>query len=208
MPMIVFANSKPILEYPKSPIKKVFLSDTKMRIGIIAIVLTTIISIIMVCNLLDFDMYVKGIFCVAILWLTGFFVILLHNYYLEVIFRNKTNDIPNEHKSFWYSINPDGVLGICLDDEWKFVLSRMLHLKMITHEEFMNYHNECFDLETDFGNSCVSYQIEAKLDIINLKKISFFIDEGKLNNIFIEIKDSTGIGDLLIKSNGKPNKKS
>lgn len=110
------------------------------------------------------------------------------------------------------SISFAGCMGINLGDSWKFVLSRMLHLKLISKETFMEYHKEyekCIEdpfLEYSVG----SFSTEEHFN--NIKELEFTIKDGVLNDVKItfigEQYDTKSIMEIieykLTRKYGKP----
>lgn len=76
-----------------------------------------------------------------------------------------------------------GCMGINLGDSWKFVLSRMLHLKLITKETFMEYHKEYEEFIGDPFMEVGYFKSEEHFH--NVKDLEFDVRNGVLESVHI-----------------------
>ncbi len=81
------------------------------------------------------------------------------------------------------TINLIGCMGINIGDSWDFVLSRMMHLNLITKETAQNYEKEYQWWQKEDGSSfmeCTVGRFYAEEHFNNIKSIEFQIENGIL----------------------------
>ena len=96
------------------------------------------------------------------------------------------------------TINFVGCMGINLGDSWKFVLSRMLHLNLISKKKFMEYH---VNYEEYIGNSFMEtsvgrFSIEEHFN--NIQELEYVVRYGVLNRVFIKFAGEQQDIDTLV----------
>ena len=116
------------------------------------------------------------------------------------------------------TISPQGTMGFIIGDKWNFVLSRMLHLQLITKDEFKKYKEEypayigdwmecnygCFVVSCHFNNiKQIEFSMKKWCANKNLYRIvsrasrnGFFEEENKTYD-FQKIRTTIGKYDRL-----------
>ncbi len=99
------------------------------------------------------------------------------------------------------TLNFQGCLGINLGDSWKFVLSRMLHLNLISKKKFYEYHT---NYEQYIGDAFMEigvgrFAIEEHFN--NINELEFWIQNGVLDSIHMsfmgEHTDTDSVVDIV-----------
>ena len=85
------------------------------------------------------------------------------------------------------TINFVGCMGINLGDSWKHVLSRMLHLNLISKKKFKEYH---MGYEEWIGDSFMEISagcFSSEEHFNNIQNLEFVVRHGVLNRVNIEL---------------------
>ena len=85
------------------------------------------------------------------------------------------------------TLNFQGCIGINLGDSWKFVLSRMLHLSLISKKKFYEYHTNYEHYEGDAFMEIGVGNFTIEEHFCNIDELEFCIRNGVLNSIHMTL---------------------